>query len=175
MRTKGNSFVTRTTSSRARWLFFFHLLTLLRCQQEKRRKQINCFGMGATIVDKIDTNQVPKNKRARGRRRRSRNPVQWPFGTYVRRINRAINGKMSIRKDSIIIMNDLLLNSMKRVCEEAKILCQVAGRRTLHAKDLNEAVKLIFGQRSFYRHSDLECKKALLSLTISYATKWICL
>lgn len=152
---------------------FFSFIDTFALSTRKTPKTINCFEMGATVVDKIDTNRMPKKKRARGRKKRGKNPVQWAFGTYIRRMNRVINGKMSIRKDSINIMNDLLLNSMQRVCEEAKILCQLAGRRTLQAKDLNAAVKLIVGGRAIYRHSDLECKKALISLAISYATHWI--
>lgn len=127
--------------------------------------------MGAINSGKIDTNQLLKTKRIRAKRRRHRNLNQWQFDAKIRRLNRVINGKMSIQKDSMQIINDVLQHFAEQICGEAKILCKLSGRKTLEATDLSDAVKLMFGEKTIYRHSQLECQKALISIAMSHATQ----
>lgn len=118
----------------------------------------------------MDKNSSPKIKRTCLKRRRGRDSTQWQFDPYIRRINREMNPNMSIQKDSMEVINNLLEHFGQRVCEEAKILCKLAGRKTLFARDLIAAVKLIVTDKAVYKHSSLESKKALIAFAISYAT-----
>lgn len=126
--------------------------------------------MGAKAAGKMDMNQLPKIQRTRGRKKRVRKSNQWRFDIYIRRINRMMNAGTTIRRDSMTIINDLLLHFAHRICKEAKVLCRLSGRKTLHAKDLDTAVKIVLGPKAMYAHSNLECRKALLSFGISHAS-----
>lgn len=113
-----------------------------------------------------------KTKRKRGRIRPARKEIhRWKFEKYIRRLNRVINAKIFVQKDSMKIISDTLRVFAQRMCEEAKEICAATGRKTLHAKDLDDAARLVLGDNAIYRHGQLECEKALVSYGLSYAAE----
>lgn len=134
---------------------------------------LNFFNMGS-LGSKIERNRLSSTKRSRNKRKRRRTGKirKLPFDAYIRRLNRTINPKMTIREDSMRIINICLTDFLHTICGEAKILCKMSGRKTLRAQDLSTAMRLWSGRNKLYIHiySHLECKKALFSLAMSYAT-----
>lgn len=147
-------------------------VTLSRCQQQTKYETRNkYFGMRASATSKTGMSRSSKIKRTRGRLTRDRDTNPWKFDTHIRHINRVINGNMPIREDAMRTINGLLWRFMERICENAKLICQCTGRKTLYAKDLSKALKLMIGDTALYRHGHSEGRKAMTSLALSYAKK----
>lgn len=115
-------------------------------------------------VDKQHLNQTTKRKKQR-RSKTKEKPLN--FTIYIRRLNRVINPKMSLAISTINIFNDFLNDLFQRACEESKILCNVAKRKTLSAADIKSAFQMVLSQGNLMKVGNLEAQKSLLLLTFA--------
>lgn len=109
---------------------------------------------------------MDKLKRTRRKRRLKRK--KFLFTSGITRINRKINPELSLQRRSVLIIDQMLQDIMERICEEAKVACQMSGRKTMRAQDLHRGFKLLFKGKTVLKHVCLGCQEVINSPGLSH-------
>mmetsp|Transcript_21643 Transcript_21643/g.26664 ORF Transcript_21643/g.26664 Transcript_21643/m.26664 type:complete len:129 (+) Transcript_21643:57-443(+) len=72
------------------------------------------------------------------------NPRRNNYGIYIYRVVKDVHPNLGITKKAMGILNSFCLDTLTRVGNEASILCNYMGKKTLQVKDVESAVKLVF-------------------------------
>lgn len=75
---------------------------------------------------------------------------------------------MTLQKETVQILNEMLQDFMEKICAEAKVSRQLNRRKTLQAQDIHRAFKLIFRDGAIFKHGYLECEKAMVTYGLSF-------
>lgn len=98
-------------------------------------------------------------KRAGGKRSHHRKPKR-SWNVYVNRSLKSINSKMSISSRTMKIVNSFVNDQFERIATEAANLVRVNKKRTLGAREVQTAVRLVL-PAELAKHAMGEATKAL--------------
>eukprot|EP00796_Vickermania_ingenoplastis_P011690 gene11691-gene9509 len=98
-------------------------------------------------------------KRAAGSKRSHRKPKR-SWNVYVSRCLKSINGKMSMSSRTMKIVNSFVNDQFERIATEAANLVRINKKRTLGARELQVAVRLVL-PAELAKHAMAEGTKAV--------------
>jgi len=76
---------------------------------------------------------------------------RWVDNTRLLHNTKKVHPTMSMSKEAMAVLNDMVSQAFSQVCEEAGKLCKMERQATLQSRDVASAVKLVFpGIRSVY-------------------------
>lgn len=97
-------------------------------------------------------------KRAAGKRGHRKPKRTW--NTYVNRSLKSINSKMSISSRTMKIVNSFVNDQFERIASEAANIVRVNKKRTLGAREVQTAVRLVL-PAELAKHAMGEAAKAI--------------
>jgi len=71
------------------------------------------------------------------------------------------NPEISYSKDSMALMNDILISVFESLCKEASGICDYANKQTLTAREVEFAVKKVFPPGELKKHALVEMARVL--------------
>lgn len=101
----------------------------------------------------------PATRKPTGGKRSSHKPKR-SWNVYVNRSLKAINSKMSMSSRTMKIVNSFVNDQFERIATEAANLVRINRKRTLGARELQAAVRLVL-PAELARHAMSEATKAV--------------
>lgn len=108
---------------------------------------------------KKTSSAAPKKRGATAGSKRTHKPKR-SWNVYVSRSLKSINSKMSMSSRTMKIVNSFLNDQFERIASEAANLVRINKKRTLGARELQTAVRLVLPPE-LSRHAMAEATKAL--------------
>lgn len=104
---------------------------------------------------------TPKSapKRAHAARRSHRKPKRT-WNVYINRSLKSINSQMSMSSRTMKVMNSLVNDMFERIASEAASIVRANKRRTLSAREVQTAVRIVL-PAELCKHSMAEGSKAV--------------
>jgi len=115
-------------------------------------------------------NKPQKVKKARkasirhSRKKRTKNSSS--FTTYIYKVLKQVHPDTGISRKAMLVMNDFVIDIIKRVGEEARNLCELFQKKTLTSREIQTAVRLTF-KGELAKHAVSEGTKAVTKFTAS--------
>lgn len=101
----------------------------------------------------------PTAHKGAGRKHSNRKPKR-SWNTYVNRSLKTINSKMSMSSRTMKIVNSFVSDQFERIATEAANLVRINRKRTLGARELQAAVRLVL-PAELAKHAMAEGTKAV--------------
>ena len=90
-----------------------------------------------------------------------RKHVTGKYVTYINKLLKSVDGDLTITSKAMSIVHSFVLDNFTRICEEASNLCKRTKTKTLGAREIQTAVRLILpGELS--KHAINEGSKAVI-------------
>eukprot|EP01055_Gregarina_sp_Pseudo9_P002734 Gregarina_sp_Pseudo_9__2733@NODE_2975_length_796_cov_903_501982_g2716_i0_p1_GENE_NODE_2975_length_796_cov_903_501982_g2716_i0NODE_2975_length_796_cov_903_501982_g2716_i0_p1_ORF_typecomplete_len125_score26_46Histone/PF00125_24/1_3e21TFIID_20kDa/PF03847_13/0_0099CBFD_NFYB_HMF/PF00808_23/6_1e03CBFD_NFYB_HMF/PF00808_23/0_02TFIID18kDa/PF02269_16/0_21_NODE_2975_length_796_cov_903_501982_g2716_i0241615 len=103
---------------------------------------------------------------AAGTKKTKRHGSSQRYVTYIYKVLRQVHSEVGISSKAMAIMNSFVMDNFQRICEEASSLCKRTKSKTLGAREIQTAVRLIL-PGELAKHAINEGSKAVTKFSNS--------
>jgi len=109
--------------------------------------------------------KVAKRPKTVKKARKTKNPKR-SYSTYIYKVLKQVHPDTGISNKAMAVMNDFVFDIMKRIGEEARLLCEMFKRRTMTAREIQTSVRLCI-RGELGKHAVSEGTKAVTKYSCS--------
>lgn len=92
---------------------------------------------------KVAKKVAKKTTTAAGGTRKKRHGTSQKYVSYIYKVLKSVHPEIGVSGRAMAIMNSFVMDCFGRVCEEASSLCKRTKSKTLGAREIQTAVRLI--------------------------------
>eukprot|EP01056_Protomagalhaensia_sp_Gyna25_P004653 Protomagalhaensia_sp_Gyna_25__4652@NODE_435_length_3444_cov_1045_164464_g336_i0_p4_GENE_NODE_435_length_3444_cov_1045_164464_g336_i0NODE_435_length_3444_cov_1045_164464_g336_i0_p4_ORF_typecomplete_len126_score29_51Histone/PF00125_24/1_1e20CBFD_NFYB_HMF/PF00808_23/9_3e03CBFD_NFYB_HMF/PF00808_23/0_0082TFIID_20kDa/PF03847_13/0_017TFIID18kDa/PF02269_16/0_21DUF5062/PF16691_5/0_66DUF5062/PF16691_5/1e03_NODE_435_length_3444_cov_1045_164464_g336_i021502527 len=101
-----------------------------------------------------------------GTKKAKRHGSSQKYVTYIYKVLKQVHSEVGISSKAMAIMNSFVMDNFQRICEEASSLCKRTKSKTLGAREIQTAVRLIL-PGELAKHAINEGSKAVTKFSSS--------
>eukprot|EP01053_Blabericola_migrator_P001496 Blabericola_migrator_1__1495@NODE_1396_length_4631_cov_233_530456_g175_i4_p6_GENE_NODE_1396_length_4631_cov_233_530456_g175_i4NODE_1396_length_4631_cov_233_530456_g175_i4_p6_ORF_typecomplete_len123_score31_52Histone/PF00125_24/1_2e19CBFD_NFYB_HMF/PF00808_23/6_6e03CBFD_NFYB_HMF/PF00808_23/0_0059Alba/PF01918_21/0_12TFIID_20kDa/PF03847_13/0_079TFIID18kDa/PF02269_16/0_17_NODE_1396_length_4631_cov_233_530456_g175_i4183551 len=117
---------------------------------------------------KVAKKSAKKTTAAAGTKKGKRHGPSQKYVTYIYKVLKSVHNEVGISSKAMAIMNSFVMDNFQRICEEASSLCKRTKSKTLGAREIQTAVRLIL-PGELAKHAIGEGSKAVQKFSSSKA------